>query len=91
MAVPKNTVTFENGETRNDVPPGIDTWESYQRYKAAQSSYGITPDKDDPAPKETEEYGAFGRDVKRAYHSLVGQPADFLEAHITLNAFVNVF
>ena len=82
--------TFENGETRN-VPFGIDTWEEYQKFTAAQEKMGIVEPQPDPEPREAEEYGGFGRDVKRTWHSLIGQPADFLEAHIPLNAFINPY
>ena len=33
-----------------------------------------------PEAKEADEYGGFGRDVKRVYRSMVGQPADLLES-----------
>ena len=33
MAIPRKTVTFENGETRYDVPVFIDTFEDYETFK----------------------------------------------------------
>lgn len=85
----RRTVTFENGETRNDVPPGIDTWESYQRFKTAQIRLGVEDTTEPVEPREAEEYGAFGRDIKRVYQSVIGRPADFLESVAPLNALLN--
>ena len=91
--LPRKTMTFPNGETRDDVPTFIDNYEDYQTFK--NSFKGLDDRRRqrdvDPEPREAEEYGAFGRDVKRVYHAVVGQPADFLEATIPINAFANPF
>ena len=85
----KKTVTFENGETRNDVPFGVDTWEEYQKNKELRTRLGMNA----PQPvhvKDPEEYGAFDRDIQRAYQGLVGRPAAYLESIVPLGAFFNI-
>lgn len=91
--IPRKTMTFPNGETKDDVPTFIDNYEDYQTFKNSFSGLDDRRKQRDiePEPREAEEYGGFGRDVKRVYHAVVGQPADFLEANIPINAFANPF
>ena len=91
MALPTKTVTFENGETRDNVPIDIRTFEEYEEY--INSPYRIAPTilEKPIQPKEAEEYGGFARDVKRVYRSTFGQASDFLEAVAPANAALNVF
>ena len=67
MAVPTKTITFENGETRNDVPVDINSFEEYQAYKNSPYRLPSLEIERAPEPRTAEEYGAFGRDVKRVY------------------------
>ena len=90
MAVPTKTITFENGETRNDVPVDINSFEEYQAYKNSPYRLPSLEIERAPEPRTAEEYGAFGRDVKRVYRSTIGQGADFLESVAPLNAALNI-
>jgi len=91
MAIPRKTITFENGETRDDVPVFINTFEDYERFKNSFNGLDDRVKTSVPEAKEADEYGGFGRDVKRVYRSMVGQPADLLESVAPLNALLNPF
>ena len=91
MAIPRKTVTFENGETRYDVPVFIDTFEDYETFKNSFNGLDNRVRSTVPEAKKVDEYGGFGRDVKRVYRSMVGQPADFLESVAPVNALLNPF
>ena len=90
MPLPTRTVTFENGETRDNVPIDIRTFEEYEEYMNSPNRLPPTVFEDRVEPKKPEEYGGFGRDVKRVYRSTVGQASDFLEAVVPANAALNI-
>jgi len=85
------TVTFENGETYHDVPLWVENYEQYTSYKNSPYGKEFTTIESDPEPMEPTEYGGFGRDVKRVFHSMVGHPANFFESVAPLNALLNPF
>ncbi len=84
----RRTVTFENGITRDDVPPGITTFEGYEKYKASRREMGV--EDLTPFSREADPYSTgFERDVKRVYQSVVGRPAAFLESLVPLDALLD--
>lgn len=91
MPLPTKTITFPNGETRNDVPVDINTFEEYERYiNSPYNQRAIPTIERDPDPRPAEEYGAGTRDFKRIFRSMVGIPAEFAEAVIPLDAAANL-
>ena len=90
MALPTKTVTFENGETRDNVPIFIRTFEEYENYINSPNRTASTTLEEPIQPKEADEYGGGRRDFKRFYRDMVGQPSDFLESVVPLNAFFNI-
>ena len=79
--MPTRTVTFENGETYDNVPNDIKTFEDYQAYREAGARDEYF---DDPSRLSLQDVdNPFHRDIKRFYKSTIGQPLDFVRATFT--------
>ena len=89
MPIPRKTMTFENGNTYDDVPVFVDTFEAYKLFKDSSGVLEETP-KPVVEPREASSYGAGARDVKRVFRSMVGIPSEFLESVAPLDAAVNL-
>jgi len=79
--MPTRTVTFENGETYDNVPNDIKTFEDYQAYKESEIRKGHFDDPTRLSPQDVD--NPFHRDLKRFYKSTIGQPLDFVRAAVT--------
>jgi len=85
MPLPTRTVTFENGETYDDVPIDIQTYKAYtdwQETKAEDergSEFYQDPERLTPPDVDN----PFRRDLKRIYRGAIGQPLDFARAALT--------
>ena len=84
MPIPRKTVTFENGDTYDDVPVFVNTFDEYRRFKDGAGSLEEPRTRIDP--RDASEYGAGTRDVKRVFRSMVGIPSEFAEAIAPVDA-----
>ena len=87
--IPRKTMTFEDGETYEDVPVFVNSLQEYNLFKQGAGVLEEPP-RLKIEPREASSYGAGTRDVKRVFRSMVGIPSEFLESVAPLDAAVNL-
>ena len=85
MPLPTRTVTFENGETYDDVPISIKTYKAYTDWQEtkAENERGDEFYRDPERLTPPDVDNPFRRDLKRIYRGAIGQPLDFARAALT--------
>ena len=86
--IPRKTMTFEDGETYEDVPVFVNSLQEYNLFKQGAGVLEEPP-RLKIEPREASSYGSGTRDVKRVFRSMVGIPSEFLESVAPLDAAVD--